>query len=110
MTIYNLPAMLSRIRRILHHLQVLTKRLAARQVFTTKALALQSIVISLPPEIVLLILTYLPPESIVAFALTCRRFQRFMPSPPRLSEEVRLTLLNWLERDTPPPLFVFSVQ
>ena len=72
-----------------------------RDIFTTETLPPQSIAVSLPPEIVSLILSHLPPESVVAFGLTCRRFYAFVPSPPRLTEETRQILLQWLEKDTP---------
>ena len=70
-------------------------------VFTTETLSPQSIAVSLPTEIVSLILSHLPPESVVAFGLTCRRFYPFVPSPPHLTEEARQILLEWLEKDTP---------
>ena len=52
------------------------------------------IAVHLPSEIVSLILSHLPAESVVAFGLTCRRFHAFMPSPPRLTEEARQSLLG----------------
>ena len=51
-----------------------------------------------PQEIIRLILDHLPPESVAAFALTCRRFYPHLPSAP-LNEEARLLLLVWIEKD-----------
>lgn len=96
-----------RICRILNHLPVLTTRLAARRVLTTKVVAPQSSAVSLLPDLVLHILAYLPPETIVALALTCHRLCRYMPSPHPLSKKARLTLLNWLTRDNPPLYLCF---
>ncbi len=59
--------------------------------------------VPLPPELIAHILSYLPPESVVSFALTCRRFYQYMPSPPPilLSQQARRALLGWLERENP---------
>ncbi|KAK4451292.1 hypothetical protein QBC34DRAFT_323050, partial [Podospora aff. communis PSN243] len=65
----------------------------------------QECTLNVPPELVLGILDHLPPESVIAFALTCRAFFRqYFPRPlPRLShwQSARATLLQWLEKDTP---------
>lgn len=53
-----------------------------------------------PPEIIDMILEHLPPESSVAFALTCRHFYRqYMPVPLRLQPHTKESLLISLERD-----------
>ena len=59
--------------------------------------------VPLPPELISRILSYLPPESVVSFALTCRRFHPYMPSPPptTLSGQARQALLVWLEPENP---------
>ena len=54
----------------------------------------------LPPEIIDMILEHLPPESSVAFALTCRHFYRqYMPVPLHLQPHTKESLLIFLERD-----------
>lgn len=59
-----------------------------------------------PPEIYLLIFWYLPPELIVAFALTCREsYRRWMPARLSGSKSERETLLCWLEKDMPKLYF-----
>lgn len=59
--------------------------------------------VPLPPELISRILSYLPPESVISFALTCRRFHPYMPSPPptTLSGQARQALLVWLEPENP---------
>ena len=60
--------------------------------------SLPTIPVFCPTEIIQLILGHLPPESVAAFALTCRRFYLHLPSAP-LNEEARLLLLVWIEKD-----------
>lgn len=59
-----------------------------------------TIPISCPQEIIRCILDHLPPQSVAAFALTCRRFYPHLSSAP-LNEEARLRLLVWIEKDIP---------
>jgi len=58
--------------------------------------------LNLPAELVWIVLEFLSPESIIAFALTCRiLFAQFFPMQPQLSDSARATLLQWLEQDIP---------
>lgn len=59
-----------------------------------------TILISCPQEIIRCILGHLPPQSVAAFALTCRRFYPHLSSAS-LNEEARLRLLIWIEKDIP---------
>ncbi len=63
----------------------------------------QTCTLPFPPEIIALIISFLPPESATAFALICRTFYyQFLPPPSRpLTQPQRLALLTWLEQDTP---------
>jgi len=99
--------MFSRLGRLLHRLLARARITVAELGIKTNPHPPQTNAFSLPPEIVSLILSHLAPESIVAFALSCRSFHQYLPSPPRLSEEAWLTLLNWLEQDI-PHLFLCS--
>ncbi|KAM7196265.1 hypothetical protein V8F20_007105 [Naviculisporaceae sp. PSN 640] len=62
----------------------------------------------LPPEIMDMIFSYLPPESVVAVVLTCKTFfflyfNRAVPIPRPLGlsseRKIRQTFLRWLEQD-----------
>ncbi|KAK4108525.1 hypothetical protein N656DRAFT_422775 [Canariomyces notabilis] len=68
-----------------------------------------ALLVSLPVEMLNLIVSYLTLESEVAFALTCRLLYRlYMPPKPRLrclEDEQKRDLLLWLERDTPQLCF-----
>ncbi|KAK4140736.1 uncharacterized protein C8A04DRAFT_14677 [Dichotomopilus funicola] len=60
--------------------------------------------LNIPSELVDMILKHLPPESAIAFALTCRGlfFKHFPKSAAaQLSAPSRETLLQWLEQDNP---------
>lgn len=52
-----------------------------------------------PPELISIVLEHLPPESVVAFALTCRALFIYFPRPAQLSDLARATLLQWLKQD-----------
>ncbi len=59
-------------------------------------------IMAVSPEIINIIVSHLAPESVVAFALTCRGFyQQQMPSSLHLEEQQKSTLLLWLEQDIP---------
>ncbi|KAK3937736.1 hypothetical protein QBC46DRAFT_318997 [Diplogelasinospora grovesii] len=86
--------MLSHLRRLL------PSRLDPRR------LRAQKCTLRLPTELVDMILEYLPPESVVAFVLTCRVFySRHFPRPAHLSSSAKETLLHWLDQDTPSLYF-----
>lgn len=59
--------------------------------------------LTLPGELLNMVLAYLPPESIISLALTCRALHKqLLPSPPAaLSKPARATLISWLEKDNP---------
>ncbi|TDZ33267.1 hypothetical protein C8035_v011714 [Colletotrichum spinosum] len=60
----------------------------------------------LPPEIVLAIIQYLEPESVVSLALTCRSFHHFyLPNPSDLDERSREAALKLIEKDVPHLIF-----
>lgn len=64
---------------------------------------------SCPPELIILILSHLPPESTLAFALTCRAlFIQYFPRSPQLSAPTKTALLQLIERDYPNLLFCFN--
>lgn len=53
-----------------------------------------------PPEIILIILEHLPPESVISFSLTCRTFYRAYMDPfLPMGLASQQTLLLWIERD-----------
>lgn len=57
---------------------------------------------TLPREVIDRIVSFLPPECLAAFALTCRTLHCwYMPTPPQLSAPERNAILVWLEKDTP---------
>jgi hypothetical protein len=59
----------------------------------------QSTILTLPPELILVILSYLPPESVASFALTCHVFySQFLPKIP-YGSEAEVILLGWLEKE-----------
>ncbi|KAK1828379.1 hypothetical protein QBC39DRAFT_265170 [Podospora conica] len=66
--------------------------------------------LTLPLDVLILIVDNLPPESVISFALTCRVFfvQFFPESNPHLSDAAREALLVFLERDMPSVYFCHS--
>ncbi|KAF9879294.1 hypothetical protein CkaCkLH20_03527 [Colletotrichum karsti] len=56
----------------------------------------------LPPELVLVVLSFLPTEAVFSFALTCRFFYAsFFPNSRTLDLDSKTALLTLLERDIP---------
>jgi len=102
--------MFSRLGRLLRRLLAKARITVADLGIRANTHPPQTSAFSLPPETVSLILSRLPPESIVTFALSCRRFHQYMPSPPRLSEEARADAAQLARERHPPPLFVIPVQ
>lgn len=96
-TMFPLSARVSRLLRRLF--------LAIGRTTTTKeCLSAQSAAtfpFSLPQEINDMILSYLPVESVIALALTCRLIYQTIPSLRFLDDEGRLNLLVLLEKDVP---------
>jgi len=75
-----------------YHLPGYRRRLSSQERCTLK----------IPSELVDMILEHLPPESVIAFALTCRAlFVKHFPKSVQLSAPARATLLQWLEQDIP---------
>ncbi|KAK4447130.1 hypothetical protein QBC34DRAFT_486512 [Podospora aff. communis PSN243] len=62
--------------------------------------------LKIPTELIDMVLEPLPPESAIAFALTCRAlFVKHFPKSAQLSAPARATLLQWLEQDNPELYF-----
>lgn len=79
-------------------LRVLYHRFTRRM----RTLKKQRSTLELPPEIILLIINYLPTESILSFSLTCRLFYiRYFPNSRILSPASKNIFLAMLERDIP---------
>ncbi|KAK1584823.1 uncharacterized protein LY79DRAFT_560089 [Colletotrichum navitas] len=60
----------------------------------------------LPPEIMLMVISYLPPEAVLSLALTCRSlYCSYFPESPILNARSKAALLTLLERDVPKLLY-----
>ncbi|KAK2772925.1 hypothetical protein CKAH01_13714 [Colletotrichum kahawae] len=71
-----------------------------------RTLKKQRSTLKLPPEIILLIIHYLPTESVLSFTLTCRLFYiSFFPKSLILSPLSKSISLTMLERDIPYLLY-----
>lgn len=74
----------------------------------------QRCTLTLPPELMYMILEYLPPESVVSFALTCKMlYFGYMPRERSndgdlLTGAARQALVEWLEKDSPSTYLCFD--
>ncbi|KAK2052880.1 hypothetical protein LY76DRAFT_305349 [Colletotrichum caudatum] len=60
----------------------------------------------LPPEIMLMVISYLSPEAVLSLALTCRSlYCSYFPESPILNTHSKDALLTLLERDVPKLLY-----
>ncbi|TDZ33266.1 hypothetical protein C8035_v011715 [Colletotrichum spinosum] len=63
-------------------------------------------ILGLPAELVLLVIDYLEPHSVISLALTCRSFYNsYFPRSAKLSGPSQDALLTMLERDLPDQLY-----
>ncbi|KAK1758994.1 hypothetical protein QBC47DRAFT_292864 [Echria macrotheca] len=68
--------------------------------------AQEGCIFKIPTELVDMILEHLQPESVIAFALTCRQFfVKHFPKSAQLSASAKARLLQWLEQDIPSLYF-----